>query len=130
LSETDPQLERDKFNFNKSLIERWDRPSRIGAFIFVALLTIVLLLSFFDRAKISEAVQIFIVGVIMFILIFQYFKELTVGAITGKPGPTIRQNIYTFGRKSASMDPFSDTDSNSRGERLALPKGDPRLKEL
>jgi hypothetical protein len=101
----------------------------IEAFIFSASLTIVLLLSFFGIATISEAVQIFIIGVIMFILIFRYFKELTVGTITGKPGPMYRQTFHFFGEKSASMDSFSGTNSNTvAATRPTLPKGDPRLK--
>jgi hypothetical protein len=66
-------------------IERWDNPSMIGAFAFVGSLTFFLLLSFIGVATISEAVQIFIIGVVMFTLIFRYFKELTVGPITSKP---------------------------------------------
>jgi hypothetical protein len=129
VSEPDPRLEKEKFEFNKKLIERWDTPSMIGAFIFIGSLTIVLLLSFFEHAKISDAVQIFIIGVVMFVLIFRYFKELTVGAISGKTGPLFHQTINNFGGKSTSMDSFSDTHSNSRSERLVLPKGDPRLQE-
>ena len=100
----------------------------IAAFLFVITLTIVLLLSFFHFATISEAVQIFIIGVVMFILIFRYFNELTVGPITGKP-LLVPQTIINFSGKSAHMNSSSDTDSNSRGERSALPKGDPRLKK-
>lgn len=74
---TDPKLERDKFEFNKKLIEKWDNPSTYGAFLFTIALTIALLLSFF-------------------ILIFRYFKELTVGAIIGKPGPAINQTVQVF----------------------------------
>jgi len=102
LSEPDPQLERDKFNYNKSL--------------FLALLTIALMLSFFDRAKMSEAVQIFIISVVISILIFQYFKEFPVGTITGKPGPLFRQTINNFGRKSATLDSFSDAYSTNRAK--------------
>lgn len=116
---SDPQLENKKFEFKKKLIERWDKPSMVGAFLFVISLTIVLLLSFFGFATLSEAVQIFIIGVVMFILIFRYFNELTVGPITGKP-LLVPQTIINFSGK--------DTDSNSRNERLALPKGDPRIK--
>lgn len=100
----------------------------IGAFLFVITLTIVLLLIFFRFATISEDVQIFIIGVVMFILIFRYFNELTVGPITGKP-LLVPQTIINFSGKSDHMKSSSDTDSNSRGEKLALPKGDPRLKK-
>jgi hypothetical protein len=128
LSASDPQLERDKFYYKKRLIERWDKPSMVGAFLFVITLTIVLLLSFFRLATISEAVQIFIIGVVMFILIFRYFNELTVGPITGKP-LLVPQTILNFNGKSTHMNSSSDTDSNSRSGSLALPKGDPRLKK-
>jgi hypothetical protein len=127
VSESDPQLERDKFNYKKCLIERWDKPSMIGAFLFVASLTVVLLLSFFGFATISEAVQIFIIGVVMFILIFRYFRELTVGTITGKPLLVPQRTIINVPGKRACTDSFSDDDSISRSGRLALPKGDPRL---
>lgn len=100
----------------------------VGAFLFVITLTIVLLLSFFRLATISEAVQIFIIGVVMFILIFRYFNELTVGPITGKP-LLVPQTILNFNGKSTHMNSSSDTDSNSRSGSLALPKGDPRLKK-
>jgi hypothetical protein len=90
----------------------------IGAFLFVALLTNVLQLSFFGFATISEAVQIFIIGLVILVLIFRLFKELKVGPITSKPGQGIHQ-ILNIGGKSAWMDSFSGTDSNSRGERLA-----------
>ncbi|HEU0143864.1 MAG TPA: hypothetical protein VFQ47_03680 [Nitrososphaera sp.] len=126
MSEPDPQLERDKFNYKKCLIERWDKPSMIGAFLFVASLTTVLLLSFFGFARIPEAVQIFIIGVVMFILIFRYFRELTVGTITGKP-LLVPQTIIKVDGKRTSIDSLSNADSISRGERLVLPKGDPRL---
>jgi hypothetical protein len=56
----------------------------------------------------------------MFILIFWYFKELTVEPIISKPGPGIYQ-ILNIAGKSACIDSFTGTDSNSRGERLALP---------
>jgi hypothetical protein len=127
VSTPDPKLEEAKFNFNKRLIERWDKPSMIGAFLFVASLTIVLLLSFFGFATIPEAVQIFIIGVVMFILIFRYFKELTVGTISGKPGPLYRQT-FNFAGKTDLMDSSSDVGSNSRSQRPTLPKGDPRLR--
>ena len=98
----------------------------IGAFLFVASLTTVLLLSFFGFARIPEAVQIFIIGVVMFILIFRYFRELTVGTITGKP-LLVPQTIIKVDGKRTSIDSLSNADSISRGERLVLPKGDPRL---
>jgi hypothetical protein len=118
VSEPAPELEWEKFNYKKCLIERWDKPSMIRAFAFVGSLTFFLLLSFIGVATISEAVQILIFGVVMFILIFRYFKELTVGPIASKP------NIFlNIGGRSACM------DSSSRGEILALPKGDARLEK-
>ena len=60
----------------------------------------------------------------MFVLIFWYLKELTVEPITREPGPGIHQ-ILNISGKSACIDSLTGTDSNSRGERIALPKGDP-----
>jgi hypothetical protein len=128
VSASNPELERDRFNFHVSLIERWDKPSMIGAFLFVGSLTIFLLLSFIGFATIPEAVQIFIIGVVMFILIFRYFKELTVGPITSKPGTPNIINLTVEG-KSVRIDPSSGTDKNSCSKRPELPKGDPRLEK-
>lgn len=92
---TTTQLERDKFEFHRDLVKKWDNTSTIGAFLFSIALTIALILSFIGIATIPEAVQIFMIGVIMFMLIFRYFKEITVGAITGKPGAGVRQYFYS-----------------------------------
>ena len=115
---TDPALEKEKFAFYKGLIEKWDNPSTIGAFAFTVVLTVVLVLSFFEIAKISEAVQIFIIGVIMFILVFRYFKELTVGAIVAKPGVPIRINAgdkHYYGVRPAYANLDDDNPTMPKG---------------
>lgn len=112
LSDENSQLEREKFLFHRDLVKKWDNPSTIGAFLFSIALTITLILSFIGIATIPEAVQIFMIGVIMFILIFRYFKEITVGAITGKPGAGVRQYFYSGSpiRLGATPDPQEKDD--------------------
>jgi hypothetical protein len=78
----------------------------IRAILIVALVTILFLLSFLGFDTLSEAVQIFIIGIVMFILMFWCFKELTGGPISSKSGPGIYQ-ISNIGGESACMDSFS-----------------------